>query len=108
MDVHIPYAVTVALRLRGVDILTAQEDRADQLPDAALLDRALKMGRILFSQDDDLLREATLHHRPVRRGFGVNRECLRTRRMDRSSGIPTVEMTVWSYGELNLKSELQP
>ena len=43
-----------------MDVLTAQEDGANQLPDAALLDRAMERGRILFSQDDDLLREATL------------------------------------------------
>jgi hypothetical protein len=26
MDVHVPYAITVALRLRGVDVVTAQDD----------------------------------------------------------------------------------
>jgi hypothetical protein len=51
--------------------MTAQEDRADQLSDAALLDRALGMGRILFSQDDDLLREATLRQRTGKRFAGV-------------------------------------
>jgi hypothetical protein len=60
MDVHIPRAITVGLRLRGVDVLTAQEDGAARLPDSALLDRATKHGRVLFSQDDDLLREATI------------------------------------------------
>jgi hypothetical protein len=71
MDVHIPYAVTVALRLRAVNVLTAQEDGAAQLPDAALLDRALEVGRILFSQDDDLIREATLRQRTGKRFAGV-------------------------------------
>jgi hypothetical protein len=28
MDAHIPRAITVGLRLRGVDVLTAQEDNA--------------------------------------------------------------------------------
>lgn len=31
MDVHIPRPVTVGLRLRGVDVLTAQEDECAQL-----------------------------------------------------------------------------
>ena len=58
MDVHVPYAVTVALRLRGVDVLTAQEDGAGRFTDADLLGRAAEMDRVLFSQDEDLLREA--------------------------------------------------
>lgn len=58
MDVHVPKAITVGLRLRGVDVLTAQEDGAARMPDPELLDRATHLGRVLFSQDDDLLREA--------------------------------------------------
>lgn len=58
MDVHVRRAVTTGLRLRGVDVLTAQEDAAGELDDARLLDRATELGRILFTQDDDLLREA--------------------------------------------------
>jgi predicted nuclease of predicted toxin-antitoxin system len=58
MDVHVRRAVTDGLRLRGVDVLTAQEDGAGELIDPQLLDRATAQGRILFSQDDDLLREA--------------------------------------------------
>lgn len=58
MDVHVRRAVTDGLRLRGVDVLTAQEDGVAKLEDPALLDRATELGRILFSQDDDLLREA--------------------------------------------------
>lgn len=58
MDVHVRRAVTNGLRLRVVDVLTAQEDGASRLPDPELLDRATELGRILFTQDDDLLREA--------------------------------------------------
>jgi predicted nuclease of predicted toxin-antitoxin system len=60
MDVHVPYAVTTGLRLRGVDALTAQEDEARQLDDPILLDCAADLGRVLFTQDDDLLREAKM------------------------------------------------
>lgn len=59
MDVHVPRSITVGLRLQGVDVLTAQEDGAARLPDPELLDRATELGRVLFTQDDDLLREAT-------------------------------------------------
>jgi Domain of unknown function (DUF5615) len=57
MDVHVPRAVTIALRLRSVDVLTAQEDGAAQFDDDRLLARATELGRILVSQDEDLLRE---------------------------------------------------
>jgi hypothetical protein len=59
MDQHVPRAITLGLRLRGVDVLTAYEDGASLLPDPALLDRATTLGRVLFTQDDDLLAEAT-------------------------------------------------
>lgn len=58
MDVHVRRAVTDGLRLRGVDVLTAQEDGARELADPELLDRANALGRLLFTQDNDLLREA--------------------------------------------------
>jgi len=53
MDVHVRREVTVGLRMRGVDVLTAQEDGAATLPDAELLTRATELGRVLFSQDTD-------------------------------------------------------
>ena len=60
MDVHIPWAITNGLRLRGVDVITAQDDGSGRLNDQKLLDRATQLGRILYSQDDDLLVEAHL------------------------------------------------
>lgn len=58
MDVHIPRTVTMGLRLRGVDVLPAQEDNCAQLSDPELLERATELRRVLFTFDDDLLREA--------------------------------------------------
>jgi predicted nuclease of predicted toxin-antitoxin system len=57
MDQHVPRAITEGLRLRGVDVITAYEDRSDKMEDSALLDRATKLGRVLFTQDNDLLHE---------------------------------------------------
>lgn len=57
MDVHAPLAITEALRRRGVDVLTSQEDETDQFEDPSLLDRALELGRVLFTQDEDFLHE---------------------------------------------------
>lgn len=58
MDHHVPRAITVGLRLRGVDVLTALEDNTSELDDSHLLDRASELGRVLFTRDDDLLAEA--------------------------------------------------
>jgi hypothetical protein len=57
-DVHVPFAITAELRIRGVDVLTAQADAASRFEDPALLARATHLGRVLFSQDDDLLKVA--------------------------------------------------
>ena len=58
MDVHVPRAITIGLRMRGVDVLTAQDDGAGQLLDPDLLDRANSLGRLLVTQDQDFFAEA--------------------------------------------------
>ena len=55
MDHHVPSAITAGLRQRAVDVLTAGEDGSATLEDDPLLDRATSLGRVLFSQDQDLL-----------------------------------------------------
>ena len=54
-DQHVPSAIARALRLRGIDVLTAFEDGADEFADEAVLARATALGRVLFTQDEDLL-----------------------------------------------------
>lgn len=63
MDVHVPAAITRGLLLRGVDVLTAQLDETTRFGDPELLDRATELHRVLFSQDEDLLAEATRRQR---------------------------------------------
>ena len=63
MDEHVHRSITTGLRLRGVDVLTAQHDGRRHVPDHALLDRAKELGRVLFSQDEDLLTEANRRQR---------------------------------------------
>jgi len=60
-----------ALRRRGVDVLTAQQDGTATLDDNDLLDRAQEVGRVLFSQDDDLLSEAVSRQRQCRSFSGL-------------------------------------
>jgi hypothetical protein len=51
MDVHVPQAITVQLRRRGVDVLTAFDDENKELPDDKLLERVTELERVLFTQD---------------------------------------------------------
>jgi predicted nuclease of predicted toxin-antitoxin system len=63
MDHNVRRAVTTGLRVRDVDVLTAFEDGHHTADDPDLLDRARELGRVLFSQDEDLLEEAVRRQR---------------------------------------------
>ncbi len=63
MEHHVPRVITLGLRLRQVDVITAFEDQSHEIADAELLDRATLLGRVLFTQDDALLAEATKRQR---------------------------------------------
>lgn len=54
-----PRAVTVALQAAGVDVLTAQQDGSATVDDDDLLLRATLLGRVMVSQDADMLREGS-------------------------------------------------
>jgi hypothetical protein len=56
MDEHVPSAITEALVRLGVDVFTVQEDQREGSKDIALLERAMQLGRIIFSRDKDFLR----------------------------------------------------
>ncbi|HLQ76574.1 MAG TPA: DUF5615 family PIN-like protein [Terriglobia bacterium] len=45
-DVHVPSATVDGLRLRGVDVVTAQEDGAAELDDGLLLKRATELDQL--------------------------------------------------------------
>lgn len=55
MDENVPRQITTGLRLRGIDVLTVQEDGRSGLADPGVLARATELDRVLFSRDDDLL-----------------------------------------------------
>lgn len=61
LDHHVPCAIANGLRARAVDILTCQEDGTTTLDDDSLLDRALALGRVVFTEDEDFL--AIVHRR---------------------------------------------
>ena len=59
MDENVHRGITNGLRIRDVDVLTVQEDGRTGFRDPAILDRATELERVLFSQDNDFLAEAT-------------------------------------------------
>jgi len=71
LDVHVPAAITIGLRRRAVDVLTAQTDNSGRLPDDILLERATVLGRVLVTRDEDLLAVAGQWQRGGRRFAGV-------------------------------------
>lgn len=50
-DVHIDKAIHDQLRIRGVDVLRAQDDGATEISDEDLLARSTSLGRLLFTHD---------------------------------------------------------
>ena len=50
-DVHVDKAIHDQLRLRGVDVLRAQDDGTAERSDEELLRRATELGRLIFTQD---------------------------------------------------------
>ena len=71
MDVHVPLPITQGLRRRGIDVLTSQEDETRRLADDLLLQRATELGRVLVSQDTDLLRFASQWQRSTKPFSGL-------------------------------------
>lgn len=50
MDVHVPGPITQQLRLRDIDVLTAQDDRRDRATDEELLEWSATLGRLIFTK----------------------------------------------------------
>lgn len=55
IDHNVHAEIVHGLRRRDVDCLTAAEDGRSKIDDDALLDRATALGRVMLSQDIDLL-----------------------------------------------------
>jgi Domain of unknown function (DUF5615) len=51
LDVHVDKAIHDQLRLRGVDVLRAQDDDAAGMADKDLLQHVTELGRLIFTQD---------------------------------------------------------
>lgn len=63
MDEHLPGPITRGLSQRGIDVFTVQEDNRETIPDPAVLDRAMELGRVVVTCDPDFLIEAVRRQR---------------------------------------------
>jgi hypothetical protein len=70
-DHNVSRAIVESLRLREVDVLTAFEDKAHELSDSKLLERATASSRVLCSSDTDMVVEARTRQRDGRAFPGV-------------------------------------
>ena len=70
-DVHVDHAIAGQLRLRQVDVSTAQEDGVDRLSDELLLEHAVRLGRPLVTHDIRLHAMAETWQRQGRPFCGV-------------------------------------
>ncbi len=61
-DVHVTAAAAFRLRRQGVDVLRVQEIGAERLSEPQHLEQALRLGRILVTQDTDFLALANAAH----------------------------------------------
>jgi hypothetical protein len=67
-DEHINPAIARGLRLRGVDVLTVQDDRKLGATDDAILARATELGRVVLASDTDYI---SLARRAERSGLAA-------------------------------------
>jgi uncharacterized protein with PIN domain len=56
MDEHVHPAITRGLRLRGIDVLTAQDADMLGVSDEEHLNLATSLNRVVFTNDDDFLK----------------------------------------------------
>ena len=63
MDENVRGPITEQLRRKGLDVLRAQDDIPAGTPDDQVLARSTALGCVLYSEDDDLLAEATYRQR---------------------------------------------
>jgi Domain of unknown function (DUF5615) len=71
LDVHVPLAVAEALRRRGIDVITAQEEGLSLSDDESLLEQSSAQERVLVTQDADFLEIVPRWRREGRASRGV-------------------------------------
>jgi hypothetical protein len=71
MDHHVHSAITEGLRARGIDCMTAEEDRREDQDDGELLARSTAMGRVFVTHDKDLLAISSEWNNAKRRFAGI-------------------------------------
>jgi predicted nuclease of predicted toxin-antitoxin system len=71
MDEHVQGAVTNGLKVRSVDVLTVQEDGRSAAEDREVLERAVALGRSVYTQDKHFLAEAAAWQKESKMFLGI-------------------------------------
>ncbi|HEX3997253.1 MAG TPA: DUF5615 family PIN-like protein [Pirellulales bacterium] len=71
IDENVDAAIPNGLRRRGVDVLTVQDDGNAGMEDTDVINRPGELGRVLFSNDSDMLRQANRRQRGLENFSGV-------------------------------------
>ncbi|MFQ5734378.1 MAG: DUF5615 family PIN-like protein [Planctomycetaceae bacterium] len=58
LDEHVAAAIAIGLRAQGIDVTTTREAGLIGAEDTEHITYALQEGRVIFTHDDDFLREA--------------------------------------------------
>ena len=77
-DEHIDYDIIAGLTRQGIDAVSAQQMGLDATDDAIILAEARRLGRVIYTGDDDYLRLdgsgiphlGILHHHPLKYSIG--------------------------------------
>ena len=105
MDAHVRSAVTRGLRLRGVTVLTAQEDGTDAIADPDLLDRAMALGHVVFTQDVDFLVEVARRQRTGQAFAGVI--CAHQQNVSIGQCVQDLELMAKVYDPVDMMNRLE-
>ncbi len=105
MDHHVNRSIAEGLRRRGVDVLTSFEDGTATWSDEDLLTRATELGRVLFTQDDDLL-EIAARWRAANRDFtGI--VYAHQNDIDVGTAVRDLELLAKVYGREDLQNTVE-
>jgi predicted nuclease of predicted toxin-antitoxin system len=71
LDEHVPRVIGQGMRRRGIDVSTVQDDGATGSDDIAVRERALALGRVVVTNDEDFQVEAARRQRAGESFAGV-------------------------------------
>lgn len=98
-DEHVPVQISMALKMREIDIITSQQAGMLHKDDDTQLQFAIQSGRAIITYDSDFLKLA--------QEFGNHCGILFfTHRVDIGTAVKTIEEVYFTYTDLDLKNTI--